>query len=103
MAPNSRAICSSGSRLSFIDLANCRAPNTALGESPNFLRSVGHPPGKDAGARSQQRQPPVAVTIDDDAEPIGAAEIDTEDDASEADDEDEDDIEIDPDIAGEAD
>src|SRR5262249_15434105 len=33
----------SSKRLSFIDLANCPEPITALGESRNFLRSAGHP------------------------------------------------------------
>jgi len=40
----------------------------------------------------------VAVTIDDDPAPVGAEEIDEEDDASEADDEADDNIEVDPDI-----
>jgi hypothetical protein len=40
----------------------------------------------------------VAVTIDDAAAPVGAEEIDEEDDASEADDEADDNIEVDPDI-----
>jgi uncharacterized protein (TIGR02300 family) len=68
-------------------------------KKPRMLR----PPRGTFAAGSQQRQPPVAVTIDDDAEPIGATEVDADDDASEADDEDNDDIEIDPDIAEEAD
>ena len=51
-----------------------------------------------SGAGSKQRQPTVAVTIDDDAAPIGAEEADEEDDASEADDEADDNIEVDPDI-----
>jgi hypothetical protein len=40
----------------------------------------------------------VAVTIDDDAAPVGAEEISEEDDASEADHEADDTIEADPDI-----
>ena len=51
-----------------------------------------------SGAGSQQRQPTVAVTIDDDPAPVGAEEIDEEDDGSETDDEAEDNIEVDPDI-----
>jgi uncharacterized protein (TIGR02300 family) len=68
-------------------------------EKPRTLR----PSRGTSGAGSQQRQPTVAVTIDDDAAPVGAEEIDEEDDASEADHEDDDNIEIDPDIAEEAD
>ena len=45
-----------------------------------------------------QRQPTVTATSDDDAAPVGAEEINEEDDASEADDEADDDIEVDPDI-----
>ena len=50
-----------------------------------------------SGAGSQQRQPTVAVTIDDDAASIGAEEIDEEDDASESEDEAVDSVELDPD------
>jgi uncharacterized protein (TIGR02300 family) len=63
-------------------------------EKPRALR----PSRGTAGAGSQQRQATVAVTIDDDAAPVGAEEIDEEDDASEADDEADDNIEVDPDI-----
>jgi len=58
-------------------------------EKPRTLR----PSRGTSGAGSQQRQPTVAVTIDDDTEPVGAEEIDGEDDASEADD-----VAVDPDI-----
>jgi uncharacterized protein (TIGR02300 family) len=64
-------------------------------EKPRLFR----PPRSTFGVGSQQRRPPVAVAIDDDVEPIGAAEIDAADDASESDDEADDNIEIDPDIA----
>jgi len=63
-------------------------------EKPRALR----PSRGTSGAGSQQRQPTVAVTIDDDAASVDAEEIDEEDDASEADDEADDSIEVDPDI-----
>ena len=63
-------------------------------EKPRTLR----PSRGTSGAGSQQRQPTVAVTIDDAAAPVGAEEIDEEDDASEADHEADDTIEADPDI-----
>ena len=63
-------------------------------EKPRTLR----PSRGTSGAGSQQRQPTVAVTIDDDAASIGAEEIDEDDDATEADDEADDNIEDDPDI-----
>ena len=63
-------------------------------KKPRTLR----PSRSTSGAGSQQRQPTVVVTIDDDAASIGAEEIDEADDASEADDEADDNIEDDPDI-----
>jgi uncharacterized protein (TIGR02300 family) len=48
-------------------------------------------------AGSQRRQLTAAVTIEDDAGPIGAEEIDEEDDASESEDEAVDSVELDPD------
>lgn len=62
-------------------------------EKPGMLR----PSRNTSGGRSQQRRLPVAVTIDDDVEPVGADESDTADDASESDDEADDNIEINPD------
>lgn len=62
-------------------------------EKPPTLRSR-----RDAlSAGSQQRQPVVAITSEDEAEPIDAEEIDAEDDASEAGDETDDSIEVEPD------
>jgi uncharacterized protein (TIGR02300 family) len=63
-------------------------------EKPRTLR----PSRGNSGAGSQQRQLTATATIDDETEPVGAEEIDEEDDASEADDEADDNIEVDPDI-----
>src|SRR4051812_40220600 len=66
-------------------------------EKPRMLRP---PPRSAFNTGSQQRRSAVAVTIDADAEPVGADESDAEDDASEANDEANDDnIENDPDSA----
>ena len=68
---------------------------SAAAGKPRTLR----PSRGTSGAGSQQRQPTVAVTIDDDAASIGAEEVDEADDAmTEADDEADDNIEDDPDI-----
>ncbi len=84
----------------FYDLNRSPAicPRCGLQQPPEKSRMLRRPRGT-FGAGSQQRQPPVAVTIDDDVEPVSAAEIDVEDNASEADDEADDNIEIDADIA----
>jgi uncharacterized protein (TIGR02300 family) len=58
-------------------------------EKPRTLR----PSRGTSGAGSQQRQPTVAITIDDDTEPVGAEEIDGAEDGSEADD-----VAVDPNI-----
>ena len=76
-----------------------------LNRSPAICRKCGvqQPPEKPRTLRpsragSQRWQPTVSVTIDDDAAPVSAEEIDEADDASEADDEADDNIEVDADI-----
>ncbi len=71
---------------------------TKLGETGRV-----RPPRSALGTGLQPRQPAATVTIDDEAEPVGTADIQAEDDVPEAEDEADDDIEIDPDLAKTAD
>lgn len=75
-------------------------PNSA----PSSARpGVPRPPRSALGTGLRPRQPAATVTIDDEAEPVGTADIEAEDDVPEAEDEADDDIEIDPDLAKTAD
>lgn len=84
----------------FYDLNKSPAicPKCGAQQPPEKPR-VPRPPRGTSGAGLQPRQPPMAVTIEDDVEPADATEVAADMDEPDSDDEADDDIGIDPDPA----